>query len=71
MFEASFQSATCTRSGMRNGMDHGGIVFPILFSLYVKDMPTPSHHVGLALYADDTAVLTTSYQPALSVSNFK
>ena len=52
-------------------MDEGGIVFPVLFSLYVNDMPTPSHNVGLALYADDTAFIATSCQPALLVGNFK
>jgi hypothetical protein len=30
-------------------------------------VPSPSHHVELALYADDTAVVTTSRQPALLV----
>jgi hypothetical protein len=56
---------------MRPGVDHDGIVYPVLFSLYVNDMPTPSHNVGLALYADDTASIATSRQPALLVSNFK
>jgi hypothetical protein len=36
-------------------MDQGGIVFPVLFNLYVNDMLTPSHNAGLALDADDTA----------------
>jgi hypothetical protein len=31
-------------------------------------MPSPSHHVELALYADDTAVVATSRRPALLVS---
>jgi hypothetical protein len=31
-------------------------------------MPVPSHHVELALYADDTAVIATSRKPALLVS---
>ena len=30
-------------------------------------MPSPSRHVELALYADDTAVIATSRQPALLV----
>jgi hypothetical protein len=30
-------------------------------------MPSPSHHVHFSLYADDTAVITTSRQPALLV----
>jgi hypothetical protein len=37
-----------------------GLVFPVLFSLYVNDIPTPSHHVVLAQYADKTALVATS-----------
>ena len=40
---------------------------PVLFSLYV-DMPSLSHHVELALYADDTAVIATSRKPTQLVS---
>ena len=32
------------------------MISPILISLYVNDMPSPSHHVELALYEDDTAI---------------
>jgi len=45
---------------MRAGVAKGGLISPVLFSLYVKDMPSPSHHVELALYADDTAIISTS-----------
>jgi hypothetical protein len=31
-------------------------------------MPTPSHHVELSLYADDTATIATSRKPTLLVS---
>jgi hypothetical protein len=31
-------------------------------------MPTPSHHIDLALYADDTAIITTSRKKALIFS---
>ena len=44
------------------------MIFPILFSLYVNDMPSTSHHVDLALYADDTAIIATSRMPTLLVS---
>jgi hypothetical protein len=40
---------------------------PVQFSMYVKYMPSPSKNVELALYADDTAVITTSRRPALLV----
>jgi hypothetical protein len=52
---------------MRAGVAQGGIISPFLFSLYVNDMPSPSRHVDLALYADDTAVIATFRQPALLV----
>ena len=67
-FEASFQTATSSRRGMRAGVAQGGLISPVLFSLYVNDMPTPSHHVELSLYADYTAVIATSRKPSLLVS---
>jgi hypothetical protein len=65
-FEASFQSATSSRRDMRAGVAQGRLISPVLFSLYV-DMPSPSHHVELALYADDTAIIATSCKPTLLV----
>jgi hypothetical protein len=67
-FEAYFQTATSSRGGMRPGVAQGGLISPVLFSLYVKDMPSPSHHVELALYAKDTAIIATSRKPKLLVS---
>jgi retron-type reverse transcriptase len=56
-FQATFHSVTSTCRGMRAGFAQGGIVSPVLFSLYANDMPTPSRHVELALYAEDTALV--------------
>jgi hypothetical protein len=53
---------------MRAGVAQGGLISPVLFSLYANDMPPPSHHVELALYADDTAIIATSRKPILLVS---
>jgi hypothetical protein len=50
---------------MRAGVDQGGIMYPILLSLYVNETPTPSRHVELVLYTDDTAIIATSRQPGL------
>ena len=66
-FETSFLTATSSRRGMRAGVAQGGLISPVLFSRYV-DMPTPSRHVELALYADDTAIIATSRKPTLLVS---
>jgi hypothetical protein len=53
---------------MRAGVAQGGLISPVLFILYANDIPTPSRHVELALYADDTAIIDTSRQPTLLVS---
>ena len=53
---------------MRAGAVQGGLISPVLFSLYVNDMPRPSHHVELALYVDDTAIIATSRKPMMLVS---
>ena len=63
-FEASFLTATSSRHSMRDGVAQGGSIF----SLYVNNMPTPSRHVELALYADDMAIIATSRKPTLLVS---
>jgi hypothetical protein len=52
---------------MHAGVAQGGIISPVLFSLYVNDMPSPSRHVELALYTDDTAIIATSREPTLLV----
>ena len=52
---------------MRAGVAQGRLISPVLFSLYINDMPLPSHHVELALYADDTAIIATSRKPTLLV----
>jgi hypothetical protein len=50
---------------MRTGVAQGGLISHLIFSLYVNDMPTPSHHVELALYADDTDIIASSRKPTL------
>ena len=45
----------------------GGLISPALFSLYVNYMPSPSHHVELALYEGDTVIIVTSRKPTLLV----
>jgi hypothetical protein len=67
-FEASFQMATSSCRVIRVWVAQGGLISPILVSLYVNDMPTPSHHVELALYASDMAIIATSRNPTLLVS---
>ena len=41
---------------------------PLSFSLYVNDMPSPSHHVEVALYADNMAVIAKSCKLTLLIT---
>ena len=66
-FEASFQMITSSRRCMWAGLAQGGLISPVLFTMYV-DMPSPLHHVELALCAVDTAIIATSRKPKLLVS---
>jgi hypothetical protein len=52
---------------MRAGVALEGLVSPVLFSLYVNDVPTTSRHIELAQYADDTSLVATSCSPSLLV----
>jgi hypothetical protein len=52
---------------MQAGVAQGGLISPVLFSLYMNDIPTPSCHVELAQYADDMALVATSRSPSLLV----
>ena len=70
-FEASFQTATSSRRSMRAWVAQDGLISPVLFSVYVNDTPSSSHHVELALYADDTAIIATSRKPTLLASHLE
>lgn len=48
-FEVSFQTTTSTIRCMRAGVDQCGIMYPVLYPLYVNDMFTSSRHVKLAV----------------------
>jgi hypothetical protein len=50
---------------MRAGVAQGGLISPVLFRLYVNDMP--SDHVELTLYAEDTAIIAPSGKPTMFV----
>ena len=57
--------ATSSRRGMWAGVAQGGLITPVLFSLYDNDKTSPSHHVDLVLHADDTFIIASSHKPKL------
>jgi hypothetical protein len=52
---------------MRAGVAQGGVISPVLFSLYVNDITLTAQHVDLTLYVVETAVIATSRKPTLLV----
>jgi len=52
---------------MRAGLAQGGLISPVLFTRYVNDMISPSHHGELALYVDDKAIIATCRKKTLLV----
>jgi hypothetical protein len=53
---------------MLAGVAQGELISLVLFSLYVNDIHSHSHHFKLSLYADAKSIITTSRKPALLVS---
>ena len=67
-FEASFQTATSSPLVIRIWMAQCDLISRILVTLYVNDIPPPSHHVELVLYPNDMAIRRTFRIPMLLVS---
>jgi hypothetical protein len=67
MFEAAFLTTISTRLHKRAGIAQGGLFSPVIFSLYVNNMPVPSHHVELALYTNDAVIISMSRKLALLI----
>ena len=63
-----------TRSSVRQataGVPQGSGIAPLLHNIYTADMPPTTFNVSRALYADDTAIYTTSTQPTIIVNRLQ
>ena len=55
-------------SDVSTGVPQGTIMGPLLFSIYVNDLPTVIQHSTVNIYADDITIYTSHHDPAV-VSN--
>ena len=52
-----------TASYVKHGVPQGSILGPLLFILYLNDLPRVVKHCKISLYADDTCVYIASKGP--------
>jgi len=58
-FTVHLNDASSTPKNIPSGLPQGAVLSTTVFAIYISDMPRP-HNTQLALYADDTAILTQS-----------
>ena len=63
-FYVHCNNISSSRHPITAGVPQGSALGPLLFSLYINNIPKPTdHRIFNAIYADDTAVVATSYCP--------
>lgn len=60
-FQVKVNSTLSDTKHIKAGVPQGGILSPILYTLFVSDIPKP-RDCFLGQYADDTALLTAAYR---------
>lgn len=60
-FQVKVNISSSENKPIEAGVPRGGILSPVLYSLFVSDIPTPSE-CEIGQYADDTVLLTTAYR---------
>ena len=56
---------------IRAGVPQGSILAPFLFNIFTSDMPTKLPGTEVALYADDAAIFSQSYDNAVIARNLQ
>lgn len=62
-FQVKLQNTFSNSQKLTTGVPQGGVLSPQLYNIYTHDIPTDPN-TDIALFADDTAIITTSSQTA-------
>jgi hypothetical protein len=69
-FVTKFSNAISSRYTIHSGVPQSSILVPLLYTLYISDLPT-SRKTILSILADDTAVLATHSDPTTASLNLQ
>jgi hypothetical protein len=70
VFHAKIGHALSTERAIEAGVPQGSVLSPTLYAIFTADIPKPDG-TKLALYADDTAILTRSGSPELATQRLQ
>ncbi|KYB24559.1 putative RNA-directed DNA polymerase from transposon X-element-like Protein [Tribolium castaneum] len=64
-FQVRINNSVSDRQDLKAGVPQGSVLSPLLYSIFTHDIPK-TDRTTLAIYADDTAILTRSKQPYMA-----
>ena len=70
-FHVAIRGERSTSRQIRAGVPQGSILAPFLFNTFTSDMPTKLPGTEVALYADDAAIYSQSYDNAVIARNLQ
>lgn len=70
-FHVAIRGERSSSRQIRAGVPQGSILAPFLFNIFTSDMPTKLPGTEVALYADDAAIFSQSYDNAVIARNLQ
>ena len=64
-----FRGTSSKYRKVKQGVAQGGVLSPLLFNLYLKNIPPPPNDIQLVSYADDCTILATGRDTTLPTSS--